>query len=370
MILTAPALVGIPRRSLHHPSAHDRAIRAALQSMRGVDALLPILYDGVLLGHAWGEPLSSPGFGRVWWRDPKRDGYRCAITTYDGVVGAFSAGKQWTSRFSKACTTAVVANNWYDLWPVGGSPTAGTYTGAARTAVQKGDTSVGAMFAGGNVSTDLKYLVAAFASSTASTPTLHLYDRVLTYEACTFVAGNQVMTNTLPALRYIGAGEGGLKIIVTAQTVLGATVAAFTQLRYTDQDGNALQVMPVAFGVNCIVSAAAPTATLGARVVSPSVSAATLTIGPYMPLLAGDGGVRLINDYTMSAANTGTLAFVLGRPLAVIPIATAGVTQLLDQIVQVAGMRRVFDGACLSFLSYHLATTALTYQGGFDFVWG
>lgn len=362
-----PALVGLRRKSIWNPSAVDDVIRRGVEAARGIDRALPILHDGQIVAWAQGRQGSTD----VMWRP--HDKLHAAFTTYDSIINAISnAGKEYDRTWSKAHTTAPVANNWMDLWPVGGDPVSGSYPGAARTAVQWTDTSTGAMFMGGNVSTDNKHLTTMFALATAGVPppTLMLYDRVLTYEACAFVAGNQTMTNTLPAQRYISAGQSGLKIAVTGQTVLGATAAAFTQLRYTDQDGNALQIMPVVANVNVIVSAAAPTATLGARVVSPSVAAATLPVGPFMPLAAGDGGVRLINDYTMSAANTGTLAFVLLQPLAYIPLQLAGQGVLIDMVMQLAGLERIYDGACLAFMAYFPAATGATLTGRVECAWG
>lgn len=181
---------------------------------------------------------------------------------------------------------------------------------------------------------------------------------------------NQAFTNGVAAQRYIGAGEGGLKILATGQTVLGATAANITQLQYTDQDGNATQSMPTSPTVAHIVSAAAPTATLGARVVAPATAAATLPWGPHIPLAVGDGGVRLIANWTTSAANTGTLCFVLQRLLAVIPCPTAGVCSMVNLVQEIPSMERIRDGACLALMVYQPAVTANTINGGFDVGWG
>jgi hypothetical protein len=367
---TSVNLIGLTRKSRENPSAVGQAISSACVTARGVDRTLPVVHGGKVVAFVRGTPGSSV----VEWRLPPRGGGAhlwMGYSTYDDIISELSAGKRFSEMWCKSQTTAPAANNWYDLWPVGGNPQAGTYPGAARTAVQWDDTATGAMLHGGNVSPDTKHVLTAYGNSNNITPTLVLYDRVLTYEACTISNGNQVMTNTLTAQRYISGGQPGLKIMVTCQTLLGATANAYTQLQYTDQDGNTLQSMPTSFGVNVIVSAAAPTTTLGARVVSPAVSGGSLTFGPFMSLAAGDTGVRLIDNYTHSANNTGTLAYVLGQPLVYIPVQAAGQGTLADQVQQLANLPRVYDGACLSFMLYAPTATAnIVPNGRFEMGWG
>jgi hypothetical protein len=362
------------RKTLAHPSRQDAIWRAAIAASRGQPKPLPVVdyARSRVIGWVKGVSPQECPFdpGRVYWRPESRR--MLPFTSYDDLITEITNGKKYQTTWSKTHTTAPVANNWQDLWPVGGAPVSGTYPGAARVARQLDDTTVGAQYFLGNKSPDTSHLILLQQKASAtSASTLILYDRVLTYEACTISNANQVMTNGVAAQRYIAAGQPGLDIMITVQSVLGATASAFTQLRYTDQDGNTLQVMPVAFGVNVIVSAATPTATLGARIVSPSVAAATIPTANRMPLLAGDTGVRLINDYTLSANNTGTIAFVLMQPLAVVPFAgTAGLPTLVEQVMQTAGLERVYDGACLAFLVFFNAATAATVDGSWAIAWG
>lgn len=367
LVQSAP-FVRRARKSTHGPLDEDRALRRGLDAMVGITHPQPIMYGGKLLAWAKGEQLSR----EVRWRRPRYgETWHMGWASYDDMITEITGGKKYRNEWNKAHTTAGVANNYYDLWPVSGNPAAGAYGGTAFTAKQLDETAQGAIFHGGNVSTDTKHFVAAYAKASANTPTIYLYDRVLTYEACAFNANaNQAFTNTLPALRYIGAGEGGLKPLFTCQTVLGATAANLTQLQYTDQDGNATQSMPTTTTVAHIVSAAAPTANLGARVVIPATAAATLPWGPHIPLAGGDGGVRLIANWTTSAANTGTLCIVLQRILAIIPCPTAGVASLVNLVQEIPSMERLRDGCCLALMAYMPATTAYTGDGGVELGWG
>jgi len=356
----------VSKRSTQGPLDEDRAIVQALRGMAGVDMVQPIFFGGRLVAWAKGETWSR----EVTWR-PAMPGEKwdCTNSTYDALMNSIASGKKWSMNWSKSNTTAPVAGQIMDLWPVGGNPASGTYPGTAYTARQLDDTTTGAIYHGGNQSPDIKNLIMIHGLVTAGVFTAYLYDRCLTYEGCSFNANvNQAMTNTLTLQRYQAAGEGGCKIMVTGQTVLGATAANITQLRYTDQDGNTLQSMPTSPTIATIVSAAAPTGTLGARVIAPAVGANP--IGPYLPLAAGDGGARLINDFTTSAANTGTICFALVRPLAVLTIPFADTTSMIDLVQQVAGYERIRDGACLSIFGYNQSATAFTIMGGTDCAWG
>lgn len=364
-----------PRKS-EDPAELRAAWRGALGATVGCPVPVPVLWGGRCLGfvrgaygspHAWAREL-EPG---ERWADTAL-GYRAAWSTYDAIVASMTAGKRLSRPWNKTSTTNPVAGNWYDLWPVGGNPTSGTYPGAARTAVQKSSTDTGAIWVGGNVSTDLKYIVSAvtWASAGATPPTLYFVDRVLTYDACTTAAANQVMTNTLAAQRYIGAGEKGLQLSITGQTVLGATASNVTQLRYTDDAGNTLQSSPVSVGNAQIVSAAAPTATLGARVIYPSITAATVALAMVVPLAAGDTGMRLVNDYTHSAANTGTHCWVLHNPLMVAPCTTAAYSAQIDNVIQIAGLERIFDGACVNAWAFFAVATGASLGTELAVGWG
>lgn len=360
-----PGLVGIPRKSRNAPGDLDRAMRSACRAAVGIDVPLPVFHDGRVVGVVRGSTHTT----NVMW---------CAINSYAEVTDALRGGRAHILRWTKGATAGLTAGNWYDLWAVGGDPASGTYPGVANTAVQWNENSTGAFRHGGDVSPSNKHLIRMEGSgvftvpSTNTSPSLLVYDRVLTYEASSITTVNQVMTNTLAAQRYITPGEPGLKVTVTTQTAVGATASAYTQFQYTDQNGNALQSAPVAANVNVITSASAPSATLGARVVTPAVSAGTVAFGPHFPLASGDTGVRLIDNVTFSANNTGTLAYVLNYPIAILPILNGPVPiqTMTDQVMQLTSFGQVKDGACLAMMLYAATTTGATYGGRFDFVWG
>jgi hypothetical protein len=317
---------------------------------------MPIIDRGCVLGIARGRPFPDRRVDldlRKMW---------AGFATYDAIINAQTAGSKFRFDVTKIASTAPVAANWYDLWPVTGQPTQGAYGGTAATAKPLNDTAVGSIPHGGNVSTATKHLTSIYMNASGGTPTLMLYDRVLTYEACVFTAASsQGMTNTLSAARYVSAGQSGMKIARTCQTAYGATAANLTVCTYVDQAGTGSITAPTTTAIVLTVSCAAPTANLGARI--------DTSFGPFLPMAQGSPGARSITNYTTSAANTGTTCWILARPLAVVPISAAGVTTMMDTVMQVASLERIYDGACLSWLALFPAATAATFTGGFETAW-
>lgn len=286
----------------------------------------------------------------------------------NAMISDITNGKYGRTYWAKTPTTAAVANRWYDLWNVVGNPGQGSVAGAAKTAVAWSDASTGAMNHRGNVSTDTKHMLWKRVVATANTPIIMLYDRVISYDQNPYAAAvNQVMTNTATAARY-NTGAPGLLIMMCVCTVNGATATNITQLRYTNQANTALQSMPTTPTVSIVVSGAAPTTTLGALVIAPS-SGATPTWGQFMPLATGDSGVRLVNDYTPSAANTGTFTLVLMHPLTDLILPVAAVPSDADCVYQLTELEQIFDGACIAPAMYTVTTGGATIQGSFGFGW-
>ncbi len=119
----------------------------------------------------------------------------------------------------------------------------------------------------------------------------------------------------------------------------------------------------IAFRFKSTVSATLPTANLGARVL-------TTQGGPFIPLAVGDMGMRQIVDVTWSAANTGLHAFLLVKPLCLIPTPIAGIPTERDLVMQMACLEQVIDGACLTFLVYFGSNTASNFTGELHVAWG
>lgn len=375
----SPALIGLWKKSsVLTKDEEDKAVDRAAKAAQFCDLPMPVIEKRQQIGWVLGKQLSSD----VLFLPGRRSLHQieaAGFPSYDAIISAITTnGRRYSAIWSKGATTAGVANNWYDLWPVAGNPVAGTYAGSASSSLQFTDASTGALAHFGNVSTFTKHILSVWgvASAGVPPPILMLYDRCVTYENVPFnnaAANTFTQSNSPVSLRYSTGSDSGNKIIVTCQTVESATQQSFTVLTYVNQAGSTGVAAPCSTTTtNIIVSAATPTATLGARVVSPCATAAgTLVTSPFMPLAVGDVGVQSITNMTTSAAtiNTGKLCFVMGRPLAFLPLATAGVASLVDTVMMVAALERVFDGACLTFLAMFPVATGATLTGSVDVGW-
>lgn len=361
------AAVHTRSRTVYSAAEEDEAIGRVmnLSAAANVDRFLPIWFGGRVLGYAqsWRDQQRSMFYKLPLGEKPLPLG--CAgISSYDDILAALAAGRGYKGSFSKAHTTAPVQSNFNDLWPIAGSPGAGAYGGTALTAKQYTDATAGAIFMNGNVEpTYFKYLLLSTGLGSAVLPTLILYDRIHGYETNSFVASSQTFTNTLAMLRYNGTGLPGARFMVNAQTALGATANQISALTYTNQAGTAAQAMPTARSCFTTASATAPSTTNGARLVCPIDTGGTIQWSQYLPVASGDTGARKLEAFTCSAANTGTLAFIGLQEYMWIPLGTAGLPTQIDNVFQVGGLDRIYDGACLSLLAYFSSATAVTFSG-------
>jgi hypothetical protein len=384
----SPHVIGIPPRSLYGEVEEAKAWRRAIRMAAGRVQPTYVTHGGRLIGATVGRGPFSPDVAYVRFRHgdkpsqmrrqrddlPRPDLHDlwASWTDYNALINDITTNAKFgRTYFAKPHTTAFgVANNWYDLWPVGGNPAAGSIANTAFTATNVSDSTTGTMNKRGNVSTDQMHLLSFWAVASANTLMLTLYDRVLIYDLNTFnAASNKVLTNTNTAARY-ASGAPGLLCFICVNATTGATAANLTQFRYTDQAGNTLHTMPTTPTVTFIPSVTQSSATLGARVMIPSNSGATVTWGPYVPLANGDSGMRLVNDFTTSAADTGSFSIVLMKPLADMVLPVAGIASQIDRVFQISELERIFDGAGLALMTFANATTALTMMGGITFGWG
>lgn len=393
----APALVGVLPKSIYHPSAEAATWAQAVHWNRGVNRPVMVIHGRQQVGWTIGNqhdasvalyhdvrPLEVALRERAetearLCRVRDRAIQMAGATTYNDLINAASSlGQVFTNMWSKGNTTAPVAGNYYDLWGVGGNPQAGSYAGANGSSVQFFDTTTGAFQSFGNVSPAIKNVVTGWvnASAGATPPSFYLNDRCVTYENVPFNNNaKQTFTqnNSPVSPRYNSNTSQGCYVSLQCQAVENATQQSVTAWTYTNNKGVANQAGPSSTtSTNIIVSAAAQTATLGARVVCPcSTAAGTVPTGWPMPLVTGDVGAQQVTDFTTSAAtiNTGKLLWAMLAPLATIGTGTAGIISQLDFVMQILSMPRVFDGACLDMMMFFPVATAATLTGQYGFVW-
>lgn len=326
---------------------------------------IPVGFRNRIIGQVKGDPENN----RTLWTSQ--------ITPFadiDTMLVKLSAGQQWGQIFWSPIATSVVIDNWYDSWGVDGNPQKGDWSGTAKTARQFLASTPGAIYHGGAVSPKLKYLLRAAIHNGESTVVSRIiYDRVLSYDACTMTAANQTMTNTAAATRYIGSTDPGLQVFIEADTAHNSTACNLTALTYTSQAGTAGQAIPTSPTLVKIPSVAAPTTTLAARGVISGNGQTTKNLeGAYMQLAQGDLGVRKLEGFTWSAAPTGTCSFVLQFPLLLLPDCLSA-SQSSDYTCYdgiEAVNKQVYDDACISFLYCpHVTGQPATMAGELRFGW-
>ena len=195
-----------------------------------------------------------------------------------------------------------------------------------------------------------------------------LVDRLGFYPiTTTTLTTNQTLDNTVvfPTGRHTNGA--GLRAYVvcssgSATTAMGAGTPNI-DITYTNQAGTAGKATPT-------VLPQGTTATPKGSIVYSGTGAGKY--GPFLPLAAGDSGIRSVQNFRLSATYTsGILNLVICRPLLTLPLTTVGVASERDLLNQVPSLPRVYDGANLSWLYYAGSATPVNsaYYGHLDFAY-
>ena len=295
------------------------------------------------------------------------------FTSQDNLINEVSTnGKFYRADWQKStfATTAHTAGLWYSLFRGGGNPAAdtilGTGTNLAFQALRDDTTNATGIPHGGDVGagTGFKTILTAAAQTAAATTApcvLMLVDLLGFYPITTVTTtGNQTLNNTVTIPRYTDGA--GVQAFVTPSTVMGAGTPNIS-LGYTNSAGTAGRATPTTL----------PIGTTAAAVTSVVYSGTgNGKFGPFMPLAAGDAGIRSVQTFNLSATYTsGVLNLVLCKPLLTLPVTTLGVTAERDLVNQFMSMPKVYDEACLAWLMLAGAATpvASPISGHLEFGW-
>lgn len=283
----------------------------------------------------------------------------------DLITQITTNGKYGRIDYNKTTAVAGVAGTWTDLGTAAGSIPANTYAGTSLTWVDTDDTwSEGAIYHGGDVSTATKHFLNASASvfAAAGAPWILMCVDQVGYVPITGtdVTGTTGRTITMTAIgssaakrdRYPnGAGLRAYFSTEVAPTAGGPNITAFT---YTNTAGTTGRSMGVTVGM-----AATPVTGM----VPHSGNAAT-RYAPFLPLAAGDTGIKDIEAFTFSGGTaytgTGQLVLHLVKPLWQIPIPASGILSERDFVNQLPSLPKIPDGACLRFLLFQTGATTTT----------
>lgn len=290
------------------------------------------------------------------------------FSSMDDLVNEITSGKFNRNDWNKLTgAAAYTAGRWFDLSGLAGTPVANAFAGTAlawRTCDEAtgNGTQIFGLPHGGNVSPDTKHVLnvsALTAVATGVPAQLMLVDLQGYWPGITNNSATaQTLTGT-PSLRYTNGA--GCRLFWVQTATAGAT-AQNIAVSYSNTVPTSGRTLPV-------------TVAMTASAIAPHIShsgTAANNYGPFLPLANGDTGVSAVASVTFSAANTGTGALCLARPLLTLPLTTASVAAERDLLNQLPSLPRVMDGACLTWLYFAGAATGATtnFYGSVEFGWG
>lgn len=286
-----------------------------------------------------------------------------SFSSMDDLVSEITSGKFNRSDWNKITgAAAYTAGRWYDFSGLAGTPVANAFTGTALAWQSTNEASGFGLPHGGNVSADTKHILNVQAITGVATGVpgqLMLVDLQGYWPGITNNSNTaQTLTGT-PSLRYTNGA--GCRLFWVQTATAGAT-AQNISVSYSNTTPTSGRSLPV-------------TVAMTASAIAPHIShsgTAANNYGPFLPLASGDTGVSNVASVTFSAANTGTGALCLARPLLTLPLTTVSVAAERDLLNQIPSLPRIVDGACLTWLYFAGAATAANtnFYGSVESAWG
>ena len=268
-----------------------------------------------------------------------------AITGLSDLISEISAGKAQTIMVGKTGVTGV-ANIANTLWDVGAQPAAGS-TSAAAAGSSPTNTTTGGLLYDNASGGDQMHFIGATMVPTVGNNLLLLYDRF--YQVNHNIATDPQAISGTPT-RYQDTTARNTFLHVAVTTALGAGTPTLT-ITYVDSEGNTAE------------TAAAQTI-VGSAIARRFPFAASVGNGWFIPLNSGDRGIRSMTNSDLSAASTGNIDLVLGKPIAFIPQPIANMPVKFDATLSPADFAAIAASACLALLEINKgATTATSYSG-------
>lgn len=221
------------------------------------------------------------------------------------IVDAEESGASRTFSFRKTPSQVSIVGVWFDLSMSPGNPVPNYYAASPLISVAMRQSTDGGFFHGSDVSPKQKYLAGfqiATSSGTGLPVPILLCDYLIYYpfidEGTT---DEQFVTNSVTLPRYAD-GEG---VRIMAVSVAPRTGGQQFTVKYTNSLGVSGRVTTAVFQ---------NTAAANGSIISSAINN-TVSSMPFLPLQAGDTGVRSIESVTMLGADVGLFTLVLVKPL-------------------------------------------------------
>ncbi len=286
---------------------------------------------------------------------PRHGELHAGFSSLSALIAAATAGGQrYDYYFQKAGTTAVVGGA-MSLWRVGNQPAAGAAASTAPGGDVPTSATTGAIAFANPTGGKQQFLTTGYVQSSQSGMPLLLYDRLFEVNKTMSSTATEAVTGSLTRYTNTVAGsvdsaEGNF-LFIEIGGVLGATAHNWTVCQYTNQAGTTGKTLPSVTGI--------------------SAGTVNSLDHPnnrwFCPLASGDTGISALTQMQCSASVTGTISFVIGHPLAWVPVALGSFLSVYDGINSIFNMPRIFDSAALALLlPFPAVTTAANINAHFS----
>lgn len=301
-------------------------------------------------------------FGRRLRRATSRHGMvqSGGFGTFADILISGKNGRRETINFVKTIASPGNPAS-VSLWRQATTPAAGAAAGAAPGGTVPTSATTGAAYFMNARAGEKSFVTSSVATASAQPGAYLMYDRIFavakTMNSTATEAVTGVPTRYQSATPLAADYAGGNFLFPECGTVLANTAHNWTVCTYTDQDGNAGATLPSQGG-------------LASNAAGRNDFLNTDNWKWFFPLATGDNGVKALTQMQCDAlVATGAIDFVIGHPLAWIPMLVAAIPQLSDGIKSAFNLSRVFDDACLAFLGLQ-GSGANTAQGTLEIVSG
>lgn len=277
-----------------------------------------------------------------------------AFANLSAIINAQTGGKGQTLIFKKTGVASNAIGNSNDLWGAAGQPSAGGASSAAPGGRAPTNSTTGNIGFKNPANANTAHFVTGWITASVLQNSLLLYDRLFDVVKTMNSNATEAVSGTFSRYQNQTAGNpdyigGNFCYPMNPTTVLAATGHNWTVCQYTSQSGATGQSFPSIAGVSACV-----------------VGGVDLAAGNwFMPLAAGDVGVKALTQMQCSAAvATGTIDFVVAHPIAFFPAPIANMACSVDGLTSAFNLQFIYDNACLAFMEMPKpATTATNYSG-------
>lgn len=277
------------------------------------------------------------------------------IVSLSEIGKAIDEGRVTYSYYHKTSCPATTAGFFVDMNQTSGIPKYNAYPGTPLEATQLNGQGNNGIYCGQFDSSRKKYLAKwQSLSLTSSLSYLYLCDFLLFYP---LIDGDstdlQEFDNTQTLSRFTN-GEGVKAICVITAPLVGTGVMT---VNYTNQSGNSRST---SFGLVSSTS-------IGVCATATSTGGGSNRASPFIPLAAGDTGIRSIESIRLASASGGIVCIVLVKPI-LNNHSLEAIPQERFSGFQNIKIPEIVPGSFLNFLISRGGTTATDFRSEFIFV--